>query len=966
MTQRSSLTSRLAIGLGLAFTGAIVALPSLTPSSLPTRVVRMYTPPVSVSSTWFGQAWGSLAPEASRSSFWLGEERAAYVPISTWRYTELSDGSARLSCLFAESRDESKRWWFDVQLGAAQATGALGFPVKSTHEGLSFEDGGVSDSMERGRWTQMSGSLRGQGALAGALIELRQEHGSALQVGRGASNADAEFGLQGRFTYEVVAAPTSGAQLGLETESGLGGFRARLTTEDASFVMNPEGRGVLALPGIGRELVFVSGGHFEQRADGTARLSGVVARNDDRDVTFALELAFAGARTPGEAAYPPAGSPTHEFPSEAYAQYGGDINDQAWSYYESMSGTLTGLGEFRGALVQLESEGPAFQVGVGANGVSAAFGGACFVTATTVSQPDSDRSLPDDACGDLRVELGRSSVQLVTCVDSSAEGHKGRGHSLSLPGLGHDFGFTSGGQLVEQPDGSARLTGEMARKSQPSTRLAIDFTFRGRTGAESAGLAASFQPRRQLHSFAYIEQGGLVDTGTWHAYGEVQGSLFGLGDLSGVRYEVQGSSLQVGVGANGRNLDYGGSAELVATLVSTPSVSAQYPEQVRGSMAFALENGGRESVLGSHLGSAPGAGAGGSGLRINGLGNDFIFTSGGEFVQRADGSASLSGVVARRSFPQQRFFLETELGLRRDPGSAGYPPIGSPKLSLPSDLLSESGGMVAPGSWTYYERVEGQLYGLDDFSGARISFERQGPALQVGIGANNRDADYGATGWIGFEIEQAPEHATGFPETLGRGELTLEPQRKFTSRAEEAIAIAAVQLPAGHALSLPGLATDLVFAGGGEFREFSDGTASLTGVVARATDLDKSFDVLLDFKGRVDPGFGNYPPQGSPLLELPTLAYVDRGGVVDPARWHYFESVEGILVGTGEWAGSLLEVRDLGGATQVGHGANGRNFQHGASAVLDVQVIQSPQAAGDWPQGHLQGRLDIDLESASF
>jgi hypothetical protein len=68
----------------------------------------------------------------------------------------------------------------------------------------------------------------------------------------------------------------------------------------------------------------------------------------------------------------------------------------------------------------------------------------------------------------------------------------------------------------------------------------------------------------------------------------------------------------------------------------------------------------------------------------------------------------------------------------------------------------------------------------------------------------------------------------------------------------------------------------------------------------------------------------------------------------------------------GEWSGSWLKVQGLGQATQVGHGANGRNLEQGASALLDVEVIHSPGHAEDWPQGNLQGRLDIDLERFSF
>jgi hypothetical protein len=924
------------IGLGLAFVVAALALPQFhTQAPMPPAQAPSL---VQVSARWFGQVPLSPARPAAhapKAVFWLGDPKQCLVPLSSWQVIELSDGSARMSCLLAESRDESRRWFFEATLR------------------------GRDDSAGWQCWRGLRGTLRGQGAYAGALLELHPSTEPAARLGCVPEATESDPNVEGRFSFQVIDQPDDGSALVFEDNHG--GWYARLTARDVSHTDHVPQSGVLSLPGIGEPLVFVSGGQFEELSDGSARLAGVVARHDERSVTFALEISLGQFATDGETACPPSDSPWRALASDAYADGSGTLDDSTWRYYSSLSGTLTGLGSEAGALIQLERSGPAFQVGIGANGRSTSFGASGAVTARVLSQPDSAARFPETSSGELCLELHRSSLQ----ITSGAREGAGKSLGFEFPGLGDDFVFSRGGQLVEQPAGTAHLTGEIMSLSRPDQRLFVDIAFAGRCGGHNVSRELEFPESRGLFAASYIDQGGPVDPGTWHAYRQVQGTLWGLGSLSSERFDVtgEGMALQVGIGANGSSLAYGAWGEFLASRV-TQSLSNAEPVTV--TMSVELRGSGREalSAAGHDLALAGSNRAGA--LRIDGLGGDFVFVSGGELLQRADGSASLSGILARRSYPLQRFLFEAELQGRRDPQGASYPPQGSPKLGFVGEPAGSSDAPARHESWTYYESFEGRLLGLEEFSGARIALQRRGPAFQVGLGASGRNADYGAAGWITLTVEQAPKQAGAFAKALSTGMLTLESRRDLSSRAEEAVALTSVKVPAGHALSLPGLATDLIFADGGEYCEYSDGRASLTGIVSRATDSGKSFSVQFDFDQRVDPDFGNYPPQGSPSLELPRSAYSGHGGVVDPHSWHYFESIEGVLVGMGEWSGSWLKVQGLGQATQVGHGANGRNLEQGASALLDVEVIHSPGHAEDWPQGNLQGRLDIDLERFSF
>ena len=142
--------------------------------------------------------------------------------------------------------------------------------------------------------------------------------------------------------------------------------------------------------------------------------------------------------------------------------------------------------------------------------------------------------------------------------------------------------------------------------------------------------------------------------------------------------------------------------------------------------------------------------------------------------------------------------------------------------------------------------------------------------------------------------------------------------------------------------------------------EKSDGTATLTGTIYRASHPTWLFDANVTFSGRVDPGAYGYAPAGSPKRELAPNAYVELGGPVDTNAWRYYQATSGRLTGAGALSGALIDLSRMGPAFQVGVGANGKNVKHGASGWLDVRVKTQPTTGICLPWCGLQGDINID------
>ncbi len=131
----------------------------------------------------------------------------------------------------------------------------------------------------------------------------------------------------------------------------------------------------------------------------------------------------------------------------------------------------------------------------------------------------------------------------------------------------------------------------------------------------------------------------------------------------------------------------------------------------------------------------------------------------------------MRGRIESLSDPDCCFDLEARFRGVLFPGQFGYPPAGSPQIGdLPDALLVENGGPVDPDTFNYYPDSDGVLYGCKGYEGAVVRIERNGPAFQTGFAANDKDEDFGASGWFNTFLVRQSSGGKTLPAT-GDGDL---------------------------------------------------------------------------------------------------------------------------------------------------------------------------------------------------
>ena len=325
----------------------------------------------------------------------------------------------------------------------------------------------------------------------------------------------------------------------------------------------------LYLPGIANDFVFeTEPGSFVQNADGTARLTGVARSRANAAKTFSVDITLSGRTSSA-----PSGSPKRELQANAYSNNGGPIDPAHWTYYTGMNGTLTGSGSYEGAIVSISRTGPAFQIGVGANGKNLNFGAASWFNWNVTRQPDkwTKVKLTASGQGDINVDIYFCTLcaQKAPNEPSCGPGEGAAQHAVYLPGIGTNFVFLpSPGSFTQNPDGTARLTGAIRSSSNANLGFNVSVNFSGFCLGAPAG-----SPKKELDSCGYVGNGGPINTDFWNYYTSCSGTLTGVGNLAGATLNIQrvGPAFQVGMGANGKNYHYGGSGWFSWSLSGQPA-----------------------------------------------------------------------------------------------------------------------------------------------------------------------------------------------------------------------------------------------------------------------------------------------------------------------------------------------------------------------------------------------------------
>ncbi|MEO6596492.1 MAG: hypothetical protein ABIP94_17205, partial [Planctomycetota bacterium] len=311
-------------------------------------------------------------------------------------------------------------------------------------------------------------------------------------------------------------------------------------------------------------------------------------------------------------------------------------------------------------------------------------------------------------------------------------------------------------------------------------------------------------------------------------------------------------------------------------------------------------------------------------LSVPGAYTDFVLAGGGQFTELPNGTARLTGRVFSDASIYSAFLVDIAFTGHLTPASPGYPPAGAPYTQLLPSAYVPSGS-VDPATFRYYTAASGTLVGVRNLDGAVLSLQHSGP-IQVGLGANNRNATLGLQANFTVTVTQQPPFGispTGTASLL----LDLSPFRGEDATHPQPDPLR-TNLTAGRAMVLPGVAGDYLFVPAGDFTEFDDGHAELSGTLARLGQLDDAWDLVMTMTNRLDPGQAGHPPASSPVLQMLPSAYVANGGTMDPAHWHYYQLASGTLTGTGANAGGSLTLANSV-AVQVGGAANQTNTYFG-------------------------------------
>ncbi len=550
-----------------------------------------------------GPARNELAKHAVSDSYHDGlHDHALWIPgvegnlrfDPEGSFVELGDGTLRLTGTLYARFDSDKTFDIDVTFYGYTEVAPPGSPKRELLPHAYIENGGPVDPSTWWYYTSFEGTLSSaSGAWAGARLRI-SERGPAFQVGYGASNKNVLFGASGWFYFDVLSQPRTGEQFpdanSHNGHDGRGDFNLELDVETCVERADHDplyaqfyGGHALWLPGIGKDFAFdAKAGELVEHSDGTARLTGVARRRSDPAEAFEVDVLLTGLQKDA-----PPGSPKKELRPGAYVDSGGPIDPDTWWYYTDFTGTLTGIEDLAGAVVEISQTGAAFQVGVGANGKNLFFGASSWLLWTVTSQP-AGGSLPTSGQGDFNLDLGAC---FRTCVDRSADADldylavNHGGHAVALQGI-YPYKFVLDGEpeLREYAD-HAILRATLRGAKEPTRVFEVDVTFSDRSDTPPAA-----SPKLELPGIAYTAGGGPVDPSSWWYYQTMTGTLTGRDALEGALLNIErlGPALQVGDGASGKNTLFGLSGWLTYTVIDQPAQGDNLPFTHQGDFNLTL------------------------------------------------------------------------------------------------------------------------------------------------------------------------------------------------------------------------------------------------------------------------------------------------------------------------------------------------------------------------------------------
>ncbi len=186
-------------------------------------------------------------------------------------------------------------------------------------------------------------------------------------------------------------------------------------------------------------------------------------------------------------------------------------------------------------------------------------------------------------CSYASFNLQAASYDATEALSQTPYHFGGHDHALWMPGLApnNDWVFSGGpGTFAHNISGNIDFTGNLVNQGNASLSGMIDFEF---------SPASSGNPKKELTNSSYGTDPGEVDTSTWSYWDMVSGTFTGTDALAGLVLEFTqrpdpGSNPndwkgQLGIGANGKNIDLGFSSWFYWSVVSCDSADDIYAEK---------------------------------------------------------------------------------------------------------------------------------------------------------------------------------------------------------------------------------------------------------------------------------------------------------------------------------------------------------------------------------------------------
>lgn len=335
------------------------------------------------------------------------------------------------------------------------------------------------------------------------------------------------------------------------------------------------------------------------------------------------------------------------------------------------------------------------------------------------------------------------------------------GSLLAIPGIADDFVLFADGALDVRSDGTARLSAFAHQQSAFDREFYVTLELSGRLQPGDANYPPAGAPVVTMLPGAYVPL-GPVDPALYTYYTQVTGTMVGLRVFTGARIDLSAATpIQVGLGANNKNVRLGLAGDLAMTIAQQPTIGTL---SLLGPARLRAEVVPTANWCVAHVDSNLAASGSTARLAIElpGLGNDYIFNPAGRWYDNADGSATLIATVRRQSDYADRWQLQLDLTGRIVTGDPAHPPAGLPILDLlPSSYLAQN-GTVDPAGFRYYTTAVGTLTGEGLNAGGLVQLGTAS-AFQVGLGAGQGNLFFGVDGTTTVTVQTQPSARTLTP-----------------------------------------------------------------------------------------------------------------------------------------------------------------------------------------------------------